>query len=373
MHCMIVIVLGLMSTITATAFQKVNRSVKEQTGSELVKVITEAHQLYFEKIKDMSFKCYSSSTENGTDMSQSIIEAARDKHNAISIVSINYNRYINEPRLMPPSNAVISRLRSGRRQILSLRRSDPAKPWVITSDISDLASENQLNDFLFQDEERARSGIGAATEFMNSFDSRVVNLINLPSFRLNSKSEETVNKERLVTLDFTIDPPLNKSAAQTIVKSGRLILRPEHYWTVKKGSFIIELSTVNGGVIEQVDTTVEYGEEEKDKALPKTMKCVNTIRKGDRQWERINTTKYEFTTNVQLPEERLSLTQFGLTEREPVSEPAEGTEEPVPVGARKNYVAPHTHIPLYVWFSVSGLLLLGLGVGLRLWIARATA
>jgi hypothetical protein len=200
-------------------------------------------------------------------------------------------------------------------------------------------------------------------------------LITSPGFRFGNVNEDRTGAERLVTVEFTIDPPLDPKAAKITrwVLAGRMQLRPDAYWTLKSGTFYSDLPHWAGKVVQGTVTNTFHEDSEK-KALPKEVKCVlAVITKDGKKAEEIQLATFEFSSYTQVPEERLSLTQFGMAEREPIERVAEAEPPPSAERDTKNYLVDRNlySVPAYLWVTAGGGLLLVIGLALRVWMTKS--
>jgi hypothetical protein len=203
-------------------------------------------------------------------------------------------------------------------------------------------------------------------------------MIRSADFRLGDVTEDRTGPERLVTVEFTIDPPLDPmEARRTLVQAGRMQLRPDAYWTMKSGTFQLDAPHWSGKLV-QCKVTNTFHEDSEKKALPKEVKCVLTVITEDgKKAEEIKRATFEFSSYTQVPEERLSLTQFGMSEREPIDAKGEPEVEAgtAPNAERdtKNYLVAYNpySLPAYVWLTAGGVLLLVIGLALRFWMTKS--
>lgn len=344
--------------------------------AEILKAIAHGQESYVESVKKMSVKKATFISLDGNDMIQATDEFLQDDKNFLVTYNVIYNKYIVESSRPGPTSLVgISRIRGPYRQQLDISRAKPTAPWVIPRDISSpITDENRSlhyeNDkiigFIHFDNYRCAPALYYQT---------VSELVGFPGFRLNSITENRDGPERLVTIDFTVDPPLNQKTPKTFIRSGRMKLRPDACWTLKSGIFQLDGTCQAGKVIECVVTNTYHDEPEK-KNLPKEVKCVSTvITKDNKKAEEIRRSTYQFASYAELPDERFSLTQFGMSEREPViNTPKENPVDSNPnVNAdKRSYLAAYSTIPPYLWLTAIGIVLLILGIALRIWIVRTS-
>jgi len=202
-------------------------------------------------------------------------------------------------------------------------------------------------------------------------------LVAFPNFRINSTSEGRDGSERLVTIDFTVAPPLDPKAPISPVLAGKMQLRPDAYWTLKTATFELnqKAASCRSGRMTHCTVSNTYYDDLDKKALPKEVTCAaSVITRDGKLAEETTRTTFEFSKLTQVPAERLSLTQFGMAEREPIVSPAtdEPTvpEGPAPRGKQNFLVAQTIGIPPYVWATGGGMLLLLVGVSIHFWNAR---
>jgi hypothetical protein len=350
-------------------------------GGDTLDAIQNAYHEYADHVKNMSVRISWSVSLNGDDMKGYTVDHIMDRRNAFWQSVFLYDNYALQQGKNPDvfSFATITRIRGRYRQSFRLRRASPTSTWVLTHDTSEpLTKENESLSF----EEERIGGLQQleAIRFAPGYWlTTIPELTTRPGFRLGDITENRTGPERLVTMAFTIDPPLDQKAARMwpSVQAGRMVLRPDAYWTLKSGTFQLETSSLAGKIL-QCKVTNTFHEDSEKKALPKEVKCVGTvITKEGKNAEEINRATLEFSSCTQVPEERLSLTQFGLSEREPVDAKREPIAEakPSPSGERdtKNYLVASSSwsFPPYVWLTGGGFLLLVIGIALRVWLTKS--
>ena len=351
-------------------------------GKDILDAIQNGYQNYAGHVSKLSMRVSWSQSLNGDDMRAYTIDTMTDGRNVFSASVVLYDKYAlqqKNPNLDAfASGAGISRIRGRYRQTFALRRRTPTSTWVLTRDMSEpLTKDNQS---WFQEEHIAGLGQLEAVRFAPGYYiTTIPQLITSPGFRLGNVTEDRTGPERLVTVEFTIDPPLDpKEARRTSwVQAGRMQLRPDAYWTLKSGTFHVQASSYSGQVV-QWKVTNTFDEDSENKALPKEVTCVSTVitKDGKKAGEILRGT-FEWSSYTQVPEERLSLTQFGMSEREPIDAKGEpGVEAGTAPSAErdtKNYLAVSRgySVPAYVWITAAGVLLLVVGLALRVWMTKS--
>jgi hypothetical protein len=345
-------------------------------GRETINAIQNDFHKYFDCVSKMSVRISWSVSFNGDDMTAYTFDSITDGRNRFERFVRLYNNYPyvdKDPRAESLSSwARISRIRGRYRQGFILRRKSPTSTWVLTRDTSEPLTKD--NESLSFDEEGALHQLAAMRFAPGDWITTIPRMIQSPGFRLGSVTEDRSGPERLVTVEFTIAPPLDpKAVRRPLVQAGRMQLRPDAYWTLKSGTFHLDESHWSGKCV-QYKVTNTFHEDSEKKALPKEVKQVATVITEDgKKAEEIKRATFEFSSYTQVPEERLSLTQFGMSEREPVepvaeAEPSSGAERDT-----KQYLVAYNpySLPAYVWLTASGVLLLVIGLALRFWMTKS--
>ncbi len=343
-------------------------------GREIITAIQNDFHKYADYVRKMSMRESWSVSFHGDDLYGYNFERMTDGRNSFMRKDQLYSNYPhreNDPDFHPhSSSAWISRIRGRCRQLFELYRTSPTSSCVVKAEGSYPLTKD--NETLSLDEERIDRLPQLVAMQVAPRITTIPQLIRSPGFRLGNVSEDRTGPERLITVEFTIDPSLDAKAATTWVQGGRMQLRPDAYWTLKSGTFQLN-ERYGSGKLVQSKVTNTFHEDSEKKALPKEVTCVLTVITEDgNKAEEIKRATFEFSSYTQLPEERLSLTQFGMSDRDPVAP----KEDPPPSAERdtKNYLAVSRpfSIPAYVWLIAGPVLLLVIDLALlRFWMTKS--
>jgi len=318
----------------------------------------------------------SSITVDGVEKAQLSTVITRDSNNVLFINQNIFNSLNSQDPIPSTAGwASLSRLRKGFRQNLGLERKNAKASWVLLQDIYSSADEDKKSNVqLWQDGWISSSPLGAAIRCSNLQVTTICNLLDVPTIRFNAMTERHENNERLLCLAFTVDPPTDPKEAKSPYLAGEITFRPDCYWVVRSASFRLAGKLPLGTLI-GVETTLDYYTERDRRMLPKQVNYVATvISKENKRLRMASTATYEYDHHDTLPESAFSLSQFGLSERDPPPNAGQSlaSEGPLPPPGweKRNYLVAQPAVPLYLWVTGAGLVCVLGGVGLRIMAGR---
>jgi hypothetical protein len=215
-----------------------------------------------------------------------------------------------------------------------LGRISPNSPWVLTN------LQTDIKDGVTVDTPAPNDRVlRAVCHHLTIFNRFIPDLVKQQEFHLGNIAVESHGGEGLVKVEFDYRP---KDTQNNPIRSGWMLLDPEHYWTLREYKVRAEWPDANGTIAANVACTID------DTGFP-ILKRYNrhhiaTSSKVDHEY----LYDYDLAAEKRVPEHEFTLSAFGL---------------PEPEGVRRLHA--------FLWVTGAGALCLALSIVLRRVVGRA--